>query len=293
MTVAGRLEAAAIPFDWVEADRRAGGALHRVHNPLYGWPAADGCTGASYAQTLDLGLSQTCLRRGVRLERLERIEDRFRAHWSVTESQPPQGPWARVVLATGTAPRRWEVPGSTGRWERGVELSTHRRGEVYAGLPVAVVGGGDAAAEGALRLAAMGCRVWLIARRAALTAQRDFADQVAAHPAIEVCLSTEVTAVECREDEDLLRAVRLSDGRRIAVAGLFVRVGVTPLLPGLLPMPTLDAHGYLAVDAAGESSVRGLFGAGEVSGREVSQLVSVEAQAARVAEHLIAILRRP
>lgn len=287
VTVARRLREASVAFDWVEAEHRVGGALHRVHNPLYGWEGGATETGAELARSLEQESAVGGLRLGLRVERVARAADGFGVTWCAATGGEPEGPWQRVVLCTGTAPRRWEVPGSESRWGRGVELSTHARGAAYAGRAVAVVGGGDAAAEGALRLASMGCPVWLVVRGPRLTAQTRFAAAVLEHPAIEISFGCAVTAVESVEDEAHLRAIHLSDGRRICVAGLFVRVGVAPTLPELQPMPLVDAFGYLRVDASGETSVAGLYAVGEVSGRETSQLAAVAEQAERVAAALV------
>jgi thioredoxin reductase (NADPH) len=187
-----------------------------------------------------------------------------------------------VVLCTGTRPRPWEVPGAAGLWGQGVELSTHGRGAVYAGEAVAVVGGGDAAVEGALRMAAKGCAVWLIVRGATLRASPRFVEALAATPAIAVRYRCEVTAVVAGS-QDKLSEVVLSDGDRLPVRGLFVRVGVDPVLPSIRPVPALDAGGYLRVNHEGLSSVLRIYGAGEVTSPEVSQLRAVTAQSLRVA----------
>ena len=131
-------------------------------------------------------------------------------------------------------------------------------------------------------MAAKGCAVWLIVRGATLRASLRFVEALAATPAIEVRYRCEVTAVVAGS-QDKLSEVVLSDGERLPVRGLFVRVGVDPVLPSIRPVPALDAGGYLRVNHEGLSSVAGLFGAGEVTSPEVSQLRAVTEQALRVA----------
>ena len=122
----------------------------------------------------------------------------------------------------------------------------------------------------------------MFARGATLRASPRFVEALAATPAIEVRYRCEVTAVVAGS-QDKLSEVVLSDGERLPVRGLFVRVGVDPVLPSIRPVPELDAGGYLRVDETGESSVPSLFGAGEVTSPEVSQLRAVTEQALRVA----------
>ncbi len=283
ITVAAELRRAEVAFTWVEADSRLGGALHRVFNPLFGWPEGGGRSGVELAASMEDSEACAGLERGCRVASIDAVAGGLHVGlerpatsvvtWSV---------WSRVVLCTGTRPRPWEVPGTAGLWGQGVELSTHGRGAAYAGEAVAVVGGGDAAVEGALRMAAKGCAVWLIVRGATLRASPRFVEALAATPAIEVRYRCEVTAVVAGS-QDKLSEVVLSDGERLPVRGLFVRVGVDPVLPSIRPVPELDAGGYLRVDETGESSVPSLFGAGEVTSPEVSQLRAVTEQALRVA----------
>lgn len=294
ITVAEALNRHGIMFDLLESSREIGGALRRAHNPLYGWD--EGVSGPTLADRL-ASLPMPALGHFGLGQGVSEVEFCTGNGFSIRTTIHQQGdfgelaPWERVLLCTGTAPRHWEVPGSATRWGRGVELSTHARGAAYAGQSVAVIGGGDAAAEGALRLAAMGCRVWMVVRGEQLTAQPRFAYELIRHPDIMVCFGCVVTEVESAEEEHVLRSVQLSNGRRLSVAGLFVRVGVAPVLPRLVPAPQCDEGGYLRVDETGESSVPGLFAAGEVTGRATNQLADVHAQANRVATRLIALRR--
>ena len=283
ITVAAELRRAGMAFTWVEADSRAGGALHRVFNPLFGWPEGGGRSGAELAASMEDSEACAGLERGCRVASIEAAAGGLRLGLERSATaEVTWNTWSRVVLCTGTRPRRWEVPGAAALWGRGVELSTHGRGALYAGEPVAVVGGGDAAVEGALRMAAKGCAVWLIVRGAALRASPQFLEALATTPAIEIRFGCEVTEV-IAGSQDKLSEVVLSNGGSLPVRGLFVRVGVDPVLPPITPSPALDGGGYLCVDREGLSSVPGVYGAGEVTGSDVSQLRAVTAQAVRVA----------
>lgn len=283
ITVAAELRRAGVAFTWVEADSRAGGALHRVFNPLFDWPEGGGRSGVEVAASMEG--SQACegLERGCKVVSIDAVAGSLRVglERSATDEMT-WNTWSRVVVCTGTRPRPWEVPGAAGLWGHGVELSTHGRGASYAGKPVAVVGGGDAAVEGALRMAAKGCAVCLIVRGPTLRASARFVEALHATREIEVRYGCEVTAV-IAGSQDKLSEVVLSAGERLPVRGLFVRVGVDPVLPSITPAPECDAGGYLRVNQEGLSSVPGLYGAGEVTSPEVSQLRAVSAQALRVA----------
>lgn len=279
LTVAIELQRMGRSFTWVESGVGVGGSLLQVHNPLYGWPDMAGMRGAEAAERLAEQPVCSALRTGVRVVSIAAGGGGLRVVWQQQEAVSVAA-WDRVVLCTGTARRHWEVPGSNALRGRGIAYSTHEVGERYRGLPVAVVGGGDAAVEGALRMAAMGCEVWLLVRGEQLRASAHFVAKLATTPKVEVCFGTEVAAVTGDAELD---GVLLSDGRKLAVRALFVRVGVAPVLPRIEPAPALDEGGYLCVDAGGRSSVTGLFGAGEVTSRDVSQVMAVQAHARRVA----------
>jgi thioredoxin reductase (NADPH) len=242
----------------LESGAAVGGQLHQVHFEPGNFAGAAG-TGTGLARTLAAQLEAAAvpIRLGTLAAALE-----------------PRGPAvivgreriaARAVLvATGVRRRRLEVPGERELEGRGVSYSATQDRERFAGSPVLVVGGGDAAFENALILAEAGCAVSL-AVRGAPTARGVFRARVAADRRVTVLDDTVVTAIE---GDDRVRVVRLAaaDGpRSLEVAGVVIKVGVEPNSEWCRTVLEHDPEGYLGVDAQLATSCPGVWAAGDVT----------------------------
>lgn len=169
-----------------------------------------------------------------------------------------------VILAPGSRLRELGVPGEREFAGRGVSHCASCDAPLLRGKVVAVVGGGDAACQEALTLAAHAAQVHLLVRGATLRAQPWWQQQLAAQRNVEQHVRTTVEAIL---GDDAVRAVRVRSAgadtaRELPVDGVFVYAGQvadTDFLAGLAP---LDAEGRIVVDAALRTPVPGLLAAG-------------------------------
>jgi thioredoxin reductase (NADPH) len=159
-----------------------------------------------------------------------------------------------VVLAPGSTLRRLGVPGEDRLAGKGVSHCASCDAPLLRGKPVAVVGGGDAACQEALTLAAHASAVHLLVRGPALRATADWQQRLRAQPRITVQLNTTVSAIE---GEQAVQQLRLADGRTLAVDAVFVYAGLVPHTDWLAGVVPPDADGRIAPDPA-----RRLFVAG-------------------------------
>lgn len=170
-----------------------------------------------------------------------------------------------VLVATGTRPRQLGVPGEA-RLARDAHARALANG--LAGQSAVVVGGGDEAVDTARCLAEAGVRVTLLVR-VALRARPRFADPLLARDDVEIRCGARVEAFEWSQGaeplpSDRLEAVRLTGGERLQADAAFVRIGAEPVLPPMDPMPECHFDGRLVVDGSGQTSVPGLYAAGDV-----------------------------
>jgi thioredoxin reductase (NADPH) len=164
-----------------------------------------------------------------------------------------------VILAGGVARRRLGVPGEARHRGHGLSYSVSKElGSIHA-REVAVVGGGDAAFEGALLLTHECERVHLI-HRVSPRARPDFRAAVVADPRIVVHAGERVVGVE---GESALTGVRLAGGGRVPAERVFVRIGVEPrIVDAAFPLAR-DEHGYLRVDRFNRCAP-GVYAVGDV-----------------------------
>lgn len=266
-----------VPFVWLGEPGRLGGTLLRVGNPLRNVPGVLTADGPSLVQRYRNQLVQLDLtpQDGV-VQRITRREDSFDVQTNIGTIVARQ-----VLLCTGTEPRLPGLPGETQLLGNGVEISVTRNRGRYAGQNVVVVGGGDAAAEGALLLAEVCPRVSMLVRGEQFRAQPRFVERILASPRIEVHWCASLSGYDTQGGS--LVGVRLSDGRLLACTGAFLRIGVQARLPAQMPEVRKDAAGYLTVDADGRTSVPGLWAAGDVTGAAFQSVAWAGGQAARAA----------
>ena len=196
-----------------------------------------------------------------------------------------------VIIATGARYRRLPLDRLEAFEGFGVYYAaTPAEAQLCTGSPVAIVGGGNAAGQAALYLAASSRSVELIVRRPGLgdTMSRYLIDAIERDRRIELLTETEVVGLHGDVDLRAVTVVDRRDGepRRLEASGLFVFIGADPHTGWLREALALDRAGFvvtgadLAVEAAGfpplplETSRPGVFAAGDVRSGSVKRVAS-------------------
>jgi thioredoxin reductase (NADPH) len=200
-----------------------------------------------------------------------------------------------LIIATGTANRKLEVPGEEDFTGRGVSFCATCDGYFYRGQRVVVVGGGDAAVKEAVFLTKFVSIVHVVHRRDRLRAERIVQDMAMSNEKIHFIWDTAVTEIMGDAGVTGVRLKNLKTGEESALdtEGVFIFVGTVPntgLFKGQLE---LDEAGYIVTDERQQSSVEGVFAAGDVQeriARQIATAVGSGARAAMQAEEFIARL---
>jgi thioredoxin reductase (NADPH) len=169
-----------------------------------------------------------------------------------------------VVLATGAGLKELNVPGEERLRGKGVSHCASCDAPFMRGKPVAVVGGGDSAAQEALTLAEHASLVYILHRGETLTAQSAYRDRLAADPKIEIRYQSVVEEIT---GDPAVTGVRVRDASGITeleVGGVFVYVGLEPSTAFLRGALELDAAGCIPVDASLQTRLEGVYAAGAV-----------------------------
>jgi thioredoxin reductase (NADPH) len=185
-----------------------------------------------------------------------------------------------VIVATGAEARYLGLPSESLLRNHGISACATCDGFFYRDLEVAVIGGGDTAAEEALFLTRFATKVTLIHRRDALRASKIMAQRVAAHDKIDLAWDSVVDEYLGDPNEGGLKGIRLrnvktGELREIAVAGAFVAIGHKPstdLFKGVLDM---DAVGYLKVQPGRTAtSIEGVWACGDCADHYYRQAIT-------------------
>lgn len=184
-----------------------------------------------------------------------------------------------VILATGQKHRKLGVPGEEKLIGRGVSFCATCDGMFFRRREVAVVGGGNTAVQDALVLSEYCSKVYLIHRRDAFRAEHALVDRVLARDNVEFVADSVIDAIDGESNVTgiSVRNVKTNEVRTIPVAGVFEAIGQLPQNDAFSGLVELDGDGYLLTDAAGATSVRGMFGAGDVCKKTVRQLTTAVA----------------
>lgn len=190
-----------------------------------------------------------------------------------------------VILATGAVHATLGVPGEERLSGRGVSYCATCDGAFFRGRTVAVVGGGDVALEDAIYLARTCEKVYLIHRRDELRGAAILQQELKALPNVEILYSHVVEEILGEEEVEGLRLRNLKTGEAspLAVAGLFVAVGIRPGTELVKDLAACDENGYVLAGEDCATSVPGLFAAGDVRRKPIRQIVTAVADGANAA----------
>ena len=173
-----------------------------------------------------------------------------------------------AIVTSGGTPIKLGIPGEVEYAGKGVSYCAICDGAFFRGHTIAVVGGGDAAVEESEFLTRYAAQVYLIHRRDELRASKLLQKRLFENPKVEVIWDTVVDRVEA-DSEGLvnnlkLRNVKTHEPRDLAVTAMFVFVGFRPNTGIIEGHVAHDEMGYLITDMNMETSIKGLFAAGDV-----------------------------
>ncbi len=204
-----------------------------------------------------------------------------------------------VIVTAGGTPIKLNVPGELEYAGKGVSYCAVCDGAFFKGHRIAVVGGGDAACEEADYLTRYGEKVFLIHRRDEFRASKIVQKRVFENPKIEIIWNTVVEEVHADEQGLVnglsLRNVITNEPFRLDATAMFVFIGFKPNTGLIADHVDHDSTGYVITDWNMQTTIPGLFAAGDVRvqlTRQVTTAVGDGTTAAVAAEKYITALRR-
>jgi thioredoxin reductase (NADPH) len=182
-----------------------------------------------------------------------------------------------VIIATGASPRKLGVPGEAEFYGKGISTCATCDAPFFRNSVVAAVGGGDTAVQESLFLTRFAKKVYLIHRRDQLRATRILQERASENEKIEIIWDSVVTSVNGSEsglESITVKNVKTGEVQDLAVEGCFMWVGILPNTSFLKDAVTLDKGGFIVVNSKMETSVPGVYAAGDVRNTPLRQVAT-------------------
>jgi len=198
-----------------------------------------------------------------------------------------------VVVATGARWREMGVPGEKEFRTKGVAYCPHCDGPLFKGKRVAVIGGGNSGVEAAIDLAGVVAHVTLLEFDSKLRADAVLQKKLASLENVDVITSAQTTEVTGTDKVNGLRYKNRESGEshKIDLEGIFVQIGLVPNTDFLKETVALTPRGEIEIDARGQTSVPGVFAAGDATTVPYKQIIIAMGEGAKASlgafDHLI------
>lgn len=182
-----------------------------------------------------------------------------------------------LILTTGAEYKKMGIPGETELGGRGVSYCAVCDGAFFKGKELVVVGGGDSAVEEGVYLTRFADKVTIVHRRDELRAQKILQDRAFANDKIDFIWSHTVKEIHDKDGKVgsvTLVSTKDDSEREFEADGVFIYIGMLPLTKPFESLGILNDLGYIETNAEMETSVPGIFAAGDVRDKTLRQVVT-------------------
>lgn len=182
-----------------------------------------------------------------------------------------------IIITTGAEYKKMGVPGEKELGGRGVSYCAVCDGAFFKQKNLVVVGGGDSAVEEGVYLTRFADKVTIVHRRDKLRAQKILQDRAFANEKIDFIWNHTVKQINEKDGKvGSVTLVSTVDGseQEFAADGVFVYIGMVPLTQPFKDLGIVNEHGYIVTNDKMETSVKGIFAAGDVREKMLRQIVT-------------------
>jgi NADH-dependent peroxiredoxin subunit F len=245
------------------------GGQSNVSADIHNWIGTPSISGADLAKALKTHAEKHAgdfltIKSSVRAVSLEATDTQVRVTLSNKEVLEAKS----LLIASGSARRKLEVPGADKYDQKGLTYCASCDGPMFGGQDVAVIGGGNAGFESALQLLAYCRKVYLLNRSEAFRADEITIAAAKAHPNMEFILNATPTSVEGAQFVTGLtyRDTKTGDEKKLPVTGIFVEIGLLPNTDWLGEAVAVNQTKQVIVDAKNQrTSHPRIWAAGDVT----------------------------
>lgn len=217
---------------------------------------------------------------GYKVSRLEKTKGGFEATSETADRYQSKA----VIFATGKRPRKLNVPGEAEFTGKGVTYCAICDGPVFSGQRVAVVGGGNSALEAALDMVKIAEHVDLVSLTP-LTGDAVLIDKLSDAKNLSIFTEHQTEKIEGEDlvQGMLIKDLKSGDSKRLEVTGVFIEIGLEPNSDPVSGLVKLNKWGEVPVSCSCETTMPGLYAAGDVTDVPEKQIVVATGEGAKAA----------
>lgn len=195
-----------------------------------------------------------------------------------------------VLIATGAVPRMLNVEGEQNFVSNGISWCAICDGPLYKDKLVVVVGGGNSAVEEANFLASIATHVTVVQNLNTLTADKKAQDILVKNKNVDILLNAKVTEFIGTNQLEAVKVLQDDKELIIKTDGVFEYIGLVPVTNFLEKFGITNNLGYIEVNEKMETSIKGLYAAGDVTHKQIRQIVTAVNDGAIAAQNILKYL---
>jgi thioredoxin reductase (NADPH) len=230
-------------------------------------------------------MEEQAKRFGLKVVSQEAVEVKMEGELKVIQANDTTYRCKALIICTGNEWRKLGVPGEKKFTGRGVSYCATCDGAFFRDSQIVVVGGGDSALTEALYLTKFVKELTIIHRRDALRGTKIYQERVFANPKIKLLWNSVVQEIKGDSvvNSVLVKNVKTGEVTEHPTEGVFLFVGLSPRTQFLKGSVNLDEAGYIITDENGETSVKGIFAAGDCRKKLLLQVATAVGDGATAA----------
>jgi alkyl hydroperoxide reductase subunit F len=190
-----------------------------------------------------------------------------------------------LIISTGARWKELGIPGESEFKGKGVAYCPHCDGPLFKGKHVAVIGGGNSGVEAAIDLAGIVGQVTLFEFMPSLKADQVLQDRLYSLKNVNVILNAATKEITGDSKVKSIKYVERdsNEEKELALEGVFIQIGLVPNTDWLKDDIKLSKYGEIEVDSKGETSIPGIFAAGDVTTVPYKQIIIAMGEGSKAA----------
>lgn len=256
-------------------DHSAPGGTLNIIPEIENYPGIDNISGPDLA----MNLFNTVNKLGIEYK-LEEVTDVILDNIKIVKTKDNAYQSKYILIASGRKPKMLGLKDEDKYIGNGISTCALCDSAFFKDKEVAVIGGGSSAVSEAIYLSKIVKKVYLIHRREEFRAENTLIDKLKQIENIELILNNEVTSLIT--DNNQLIGLKLKD-RDINISGMFLYIGFIPNTDFLHNTALKLENGYIIVDSNGETNIEGVYAAGDVTKKEIYQIINAASEGALAA----------